>query len=157
MKTLLISQLQSCEEFFLRSINVLEEHDSDFAPFDEMIPVAKQVAHVAQTVDWFREAFISSEGFDLNFESHWDEVSKIDSLAEAKNWFVRSMKATREVISAANDSRFLESFPDGPVMGGSPRGSIVGGILEHTAHHRGSLAVYSRLLGKTPSMPYLDT
>ncbi len=26
----------------------------------------------------------------------------------------------------------------------------------HTAHHRGALAVYARLLGKVPAMPYMD-
>jgi uncharacterized damage-inducible protein DinB len=26
--------------------------------------------------------------------------------------------------------------------------------VEHTAHHRGALTVYSRLLGKVPPMPY---
>jgi uncharacterized damage-inducible protein DinB len=27
-------------------------------------------------------------------------------------------------------------------------------MVEHTAHHRGALTVYSRLLGKVPLMPY---
>jgi uncharacterized damage-inducible protein DinB len=40
------------------------------------------------------------------------------------------------------------------VMAGQPIGNIVWGMVEHTAHHRGALSVYSRLLGKTPPMPY---
>ena len=39
-------------------------------------------------------------------------------------------------------------------MGGQPIGDIVWSIVEHTAHHRGALTVYSRLLGKVPIMPY---
>jgi hypothetical protein len=39
-------------------------------------------------------------------------------------------------------------------MGGAPRASIIDGLTDHTAHHRGSLAVYARLRGKTPPMPY---
>jgi uncharacterized damage-inducible protein DinB len=27
-------------------------------------------------------------------------------------------------------------------------------MVEHTAHHRGALTVYSRKLGKVPPMPY---
>jgi hypothetical protein len=27
-------------------------------------------------------------------------------------------------------------------------------MVEHTAHHRGALTAYSRLLGKVPPMPY---
>ena len=42
----------------------------------------------------------------------------------------------------------------GPIMGGFPRTSIVGGIEEHTSHHRGALAVYQRLLYKVLEMPY---
>jgi hypothetical protein len=32
--------------------------------------------------------------------------------------------------------------------------AVVSGIVDHTAHHRGSLAVYARLIGKEPLMPY---
>jgi uncharacterized damage-inducible protein DinB len=41
-------------------------------------------------------------------------------------------------------------------MGGEPRISILFGILEHTAHHRGALSVYTRLCGKVPLMPYME-
>ena len=41
-------------------------------------------------------------------------------------------------------------------MGGLPRSAIFGAITDHTAHHRGALTVYARLLGKTPPMPYMD-
>ena len=36
-------------------------------------------------------------------------------------------------------------------MAGAPRSSIVDGLADHTAHHRGSLAVYARLRGKVPA------
>jgi uncharacterized damage-inducible protein DinB len=39
-------------------------------------------------------------------------------------------------------------------MGGMPRESIIGGIVDHTAHHRGALSVYARLVGREPAMPY---
>jgi len=39
-------------------------------------------------------------------------------------------------------------------MGGRPLFEIIGAMVEHTAHHRGALAVYTRLLGKVPPMPY---
>jgi len=42
----------------------------------------------------------------------------------------------------------------GPIMGGAPRLAVFSAIAEHTAHHRGALSVYSRLLGKVPPMPY---
>jgi len=39
-------------------------------------------------------------------------------------------------------------------MAGEPRAAIIAAIAEHTAHHRGSLAVYARLLGYVPPIPY---
>jgi uncharacterized damage-inducible protein DinB len=39
-------------------------------------------------------------------------------------------------------------------MGGQPISDIVWAMVEHTAHHRGALTVYSRQLGKVPPMPY---
>jgi len=37
-----------------------------------------------------------------------------------------------------------------------PRLVVIGAISDHTAHHRGALTVYARLLGKEPKMPYMD-
>ena len=45
-------------------------------------------------------------------------------------------------------------LPAGPVMGGQPVSDVVWAMVEHTAHHRGALTVYSRCLGKVPPMPY---
>jgi uncharacterized damage-inducible protein DinB len=39
-------------------------------------------------------------------------------------------------------------------MGGQPVSDIVWATVEHTAHHRGALTVYSRSLGKVLPMPY---
>jgi uncharacterized damage-inducible protein DinB len=41
-------------------------------------------------------------------------------------------------------------------MGGLPRHSVVSALMDHTAHHRGALTVYARLLGKVSPMPYMD-
>ena len=38
----------------------------------------------------------------------------------------------------------------------NPVVAIVGGIEDHTAHHRGALTVYARLLDRVPPMPYMD-
>ena len=45
---------------------------------------------------------------------------------------------------------------DNPILGARPRYYLVSAITDHTAHHRGVLAVYARLLGRTPDMPYGD-
>lgn len=37
-----------------------------------------------------------------------------------------------------------------------PRSAIFGAFTNHTAHQRGALTVYTRLLEKTPPTPYMD-
>ncbi len=122
------NQLLASKDFFDRSTRVLEEGDSQFRPNEGTMTAAQQVAHVAQTLDWFVQGVSRPEGFDLDFERQAKELAAVTSLAAA--------------------------LPEGPIMGGQPMSNIVWGMIEHTAHHRGALTVYSRLLGKVPPMPY---
>ena len=156
MKSGLLLELQAIKEFFERSTDCLNEEDSAFRPTESMIPVCQQVAHTAQTVDWFVHALSSGEGFDLNFEAHWKEVKACTSLKEARQWFSESMKRAMDVVSGMSEEELSSPLPEGPVMGGAPKSAVVGGISDHTAHHRGALTVYSRLLGKIPKMPYME-
>lgn len=155
-KSELISEIKSAAEFFNRSTRCLEEQDSGFAPKDGMYSVAKHVAHAAQTIDWFFEGAFRPEGFDLDFEKHERQVSKCESLSAARQWFEKSISKAIETLSAKTEAELAKSLPKGPVMGGAPRYAIVGAITDHTAHHRGALTVYSRLLGKVPPMPYME-
>ena len=150
----LANQLLTSQDFFQRSTRVLDEADSEFRPREGMMTVAQQVAHTAQTLDWFIEGVTRPEGFDLDFEKHAQALAAVTSLA-----------AARQILEAAyaNAVRFLRSrspeelatpLPPGPIMGGQPTSDIVWSMLDHTAHHRGALTVYSRLLGKVPPMPY---
>ena len=156
MKEALIKELESIEVFLLRSIDCLAEEDSGFKPTENMLTVAQQVAHIAQTVDWFVDGATKPEGFDMDFEKHWVQVKPCSSLNEATDWFKRSIAGAKEAIGNMDMVELMSPLPAGPVMGGAPKLAIVGGISDHTAHHRGALTVYSRLLGKTPKMPYMD-
>jgi len=60
------------------------------------------------------------------------------------------------VLDAQTSEQMMLPIAEGPIMGGEPRATIVAAIAEHTAHHRGSLAVYARMLGYAPPMPYAD-
>ena len=146
------NQLLASKEFFERSTRVLDEADSGFRPREGMMTVAQQVAHAAQTLDWFIEGASRPEGFDFDFEKHAQALEAVTSLA-----------AARDMLATAYAIQFLRShspedlarpLPAGPVMGGQPISDIVWAMVEHSAHHRGALTVYSRVLGKTPPMPY---
>src|SRR5438270_4126320 len=77
-------QLAASKEFFERSTRVLDEADSEFRPHDGMMTVAQQVAHTAQTLDWFVEGASRPEGFDLDFAKHAEALEKVTSLAAAR-------------------------------------------------------------------------
>ncbi|SPE36633.1 conserved hypothetical protein [Candidatus Sulfopaludibacter sp. SbA6] len=148
------NQLLASKEFFERSTRVLDEADSEFRPREGMMTVAQQVAHTAQTLDWFIEGASRSEGFDLDFEAHAKALAGVTSLAAARQALQTAYANGIHFIRSRSPEDLARPLPPGPVMGGQPIGDIVWAMVEHTAHHRGALTVYSRLLGKVPPMPY---
>jgi uncharacterized damage-inducible protein DinB len=150
----LCGELATTEKFFANTIACFEEADSGFAPQSDLYTVAASVAHVARTVDWFIEgAFQRADGFDMDFPTHIADAKQVTSLLAAKSWLARSFVKAASIITE-NSGRLSLPLPPG-IMEGLPRLAIVGGIVDHTAHHRGALAVYARLISKTPAMPYL--
>lgn len=148
------SQVLASKDFFNRSTRVLEEADSGFRPQPDMMTAAQQVAHVAQTLDWFIQGVSRPEGFDLNFEEHAKALQNVTSLAAARQMLDKAYENALAFLRARTPEELARPLPEGPIMGGQPMSDIVWGMVEHTAHHRGALTVYSRLLGKTPPMPY---
>lgn len=146
------NQLLASKDFFDRSTRVLEEADSVFRPQPDMMTVAQQVAHVAHTLDWFVQGVSRPEAFDLDFEKIAREVNAVTSLAAARAWLEKAYANAIAFVRSAED--LAKPLPEGPIMGGQPTSDIVWGMVEHTAHHRGALTVYSRMLGKVPPMPY---
>jgi uncharacterized damage-inducible protein DinB len=147
-------QLLASKEFFNRSTSVLTEADSGFRPQEGMMTVAQQVAHTAQTLDWFIEGVSRPEGFDLDFEKHAAAAAAVTSLAAARAWLEKAYENAIRFLRAKKPEDLARPLPAGPVMGGQPMSDIVWSMVEHTAHHRGALTVYSRMLGKVPPMPY---
>ena len=147
-------QILASQEFFERSTRVLEEADSQFRPQADMMTAAQQVAHVAQTLDWFIEGAVRPEGFDLDFASHAAALEKVTSLTAARETLKAAFGNAVAFLQTAGPEVLKRPLPAGPVMGGQPVSDIVWAMVEHTAHHRGALTVYSRQLGKVPIMPY---
>src|ERR1035441_5807926 len=148
------SQILASQDFFARSTRVLEEADSQFSPKEGMMNVAQQVAHAAQTLDWFIEGASRPAGFDLDFAAHATALASVTSLEAARQWLESAYAKAVEFLRSRSPEELTLPLPAGPVMGGQPITDIVWAMVEHTAHHRGALTVYSRLLGKVPPMPY---
>lgn len=151
-----VGEIKSASEFFDRSTKVFTEDHANFVPHEGMLTVAQQVAHVAQTVEWFLEGAFRPEGFDLDFEKHYKLIAGIPSLAEARAWKDRAFQAAIDKVENSSPEELNATIVEGMIMGGAPRYSIVGAITDHTAHHRGALTAYARALGMTAPMPYMD-
>jgi uncharacterized damage-inducible protein DinB len=147
-------QLLASQDFFQRSTRVLEEADSGFRPQPGMMTASQQVAHVAQTLNWFVEGASRPEGFDLNFDLHAQALDSVTSLACARQMLAEAFAGAIQFVESRSREELASPLPAGPVMGGQPVSYIVWAMVEHTAHHRGALTVYCRQLGKVPPMPY---
>jgi uncharacterized damage-inducible protein DinB len=134
----------------------LEEADSAFAPKEGMFTVVQQVAHVAQTIGWFIQGVFAANGFDLDFERIDKDIRSVTSLDAARARLEKACAEAKAAVEEHTEAEWAELLPPGPIMGGQPRFAVLGALADHTAHHRGALTVYSRLLGKVPPMPYMD-
>jgi uncharacterized damage-inducible protein DinB len=155
LATQAVNEIAAAHGFFNRSTSNLTESLSGYSPAEGMMTTAQVVAHTAQSIDWFIEGAFCPEGFDLDFEAQAKVFMAVDSLSAARAWFEKAVENAKEVLATKSDEDLLTPLPPGPVMGGMPRLAIMGGITDHTAHHRGALTVYARLNGIVPPMPYL--
>lgn len=156
-KESLIKEIKASQEFFNRSTSSLTEEDSNFAPTKEMLTVAQQVLHTAHTINWFLDGAFSATGFDMDWEKHAAEYKKTRSLKEAREEINKAYKKAINKLEICSEQDLQIPIAQNPIMGGDPRTAAFVGIIEHTAHHRGALTVYARLLNKVPPMPYMDS
>jgi uncharacterized damage-inducible protein DinB len=152
----LAKAIKSSKEYLDRSSRLLTEENSNFAPKEGMMTAAQQLAHIAATIDWFVAGALSPKGFDLDFEKMAKEVNSVASLKAARSWLEKAYANAIEVVQKSSEADLAKPMAAGMIMGGQPRANAFSGIIEHTAHHRGALTVYSRLVGKVPPMPYMD-
>ena len=153
LKAEALNNLTVTEAFFNRSTRCLVEEDSVFRPAPERMTVADHVAHAAQVIDWFREGALN-DTWRMDFEAMQAETAKVTSLTAARTWFAQAMARMREAIQAANVDELATTMAENPILPGRPRVHVVEAIMDHTGHHRGALAVYARLCGRVPEMPY---
>ncbi len=153
----LIQELHESREYFDRSTKPLLEENSSFAPTPEMYTVAQRVAHVARSMESMLEGAFSPDGFDMEMENYEKEIRKVSSLEVARRELEGAYAKADEMLKSKSESEWDEELPEGPMFGGQPRWKVIPAIIEHNAHHRGALTVYTRLIGKKPPMPYMET
>lgn len=151
-----VNELKASLEFFNRSTSCLTEEHASFAPTKDVMTTCQQIAHVGQTIDWFMVG-IMGDGFDMDFEAHLTSVRKITSMAAAREWLNKSFANAIKIASNTSMEDLAVPMPaNSPIFANTPRYVAFPSIVEHTAHHRGALTIYARLLGLTPAMPYME-
>jgi uncharacterized damage-inducible protein DinB len=150
----LVARVRVTADFLERSTACLTEEDSRFATGHGLYSVAAQVEHVAGSIDWFLHGMFSPSGFDLGFEKHIAEAKACTSLDAARAHFKKAVDDACASLSSKGDGELMTLLPDDSIFAGVPRAAVIDGLVDHTAHHRGALAVYARLIGKVPAMPY---
>lgn len=155
LKASALHELDATLRFFERSISSLDENDSTFTPAPEMMTVAQHVAHTGMTVDWFREGGFDGE-WNMDFEGEAKKIAAFTSLAAALAVLREAFARLRQRTEASSEEELGAAMPENPILGATPRYHLYEAVIDHTGHHRGTLAVYTRLRGKVPPMPYMD-
>ena len=154
MKDQLMQALTSSLQYLERTTSCLQASDGSFRPTEDALTAAQQLAHIGQSTEWLIDGAFSPTGFDMSFAGNLELLEKIESLEEAREILRAAYAKAMERVQSASDEEWNAPLPEGPIMGGLPRHTIIPVIVEHTAHHRGALSVYARLCGHTPAMPY---
>ena len=142
---------------FKKTTSCFTEDDASFTPKPELYTVAAHIAHVADSIEWFIEPAFEGKPFNMDFEAMAAKAIGVKSLAAAFEWLDRAFESLKKHAGAVTPDQMDKALyaTDSPIMPGATLPQILSVIEDHTAHHRGSLAVYARLLGKVPPMHYM--
>jgi hypothetical protein len=109
-------KLRASQEFFERTLACMQEEDGTFQPQESAFSTIAQVAHAAQTVDWFMGGIEEGKTFNTDSEGLEKELVYTKTLQAAKAWFQRSMAMA---ILAAEEKPIpsgIRSFPKAPCL-----------------------------------------
>ncbi|MFC1555817.1 DinB family protein, partial [candidate division KSB1 bacterium] len=129
--------------------NVLKDfkpEHGDFKPDNDSFTVAQQMYHIADTLLWFREGAFGS-GFNMDFEGISRKLKEPRTFEEALDFLNKTYDDYIAFLEPLTEENLNTPLPDNPIFGNAPKWVIIYSTLDHTAHHRGALSVYLRLLG----------
>ncbi len=138
--------------FLNNIVRGFKPEQGDFRPTPEMMTVSQQINHIAHITRWFRTAMDGE--FDMDFERQKREYMHVASLEEAKVNLAAAYEEFATFVAGKSEAWLMEPLPENRILGRAPRLAALSANADHTAHHRGALAVYQRLLGITPTLVY---
>ncbi|MFC1561632.1 DinB family protein [candidate division KSB1 bacterium] len=135
-------------------IKDFKPENGGFNPVEGMLTVAQQINHIAHTILWFREGAFGS-GFEM-------DPAVLEKQVMVKVSFEESLKKLNDTydnwiafLEGLSEEELNAPLPENSFFGPLPKSMIIYSNFEHTAHHRGALSVYLRLLGIKPTMVYM--
>ena len=149
----LVEQLETARKLFRTTTSVFDEADAGFAPQQDLYTVAGHIAHAADAIEWFVEGAFG-DGWDLDFGASIARARAVATVGEAREWLDRAFTRAIGAVAGLTDEELAQPIADPTIMGNAPKQAVVHALIDHTAHHRGALAVYARLAGKAPPMLY---
>lgn len=121
-----------------------------------MRTAAQVFRHTWRTIKWFTDAILTDAGFNMDFEGDERETQKASSLDEERANMKAEFDRSIRLWGKLSEEELMAPLPDNPILGPVPKLEAISACVDHTAHHRGALTVYARLLGKVPPQPYTE-
>ena len=98
--------------------------------------------------------FAFGPGFDMSFDEYKAEMKKLISVEKAMEGLDTMYDEAIAMLEEATPEKLAADLPENPMVEKGQRYTVIFRNSDHTAHHRGALAVYLRMLGITPKMIY---
>lgn len=142
----IVEHMERFRSATLALFDEIDEGDLSWRPTPEQYSIGQQLLHIAQTEDLFAHGL---------FESDWDYArvrfpESLLSCEELRYFFVEVRERTRDHLTTVRDEKLGEIV----TVPGSPTEhslrSWLWFLVEHEMHHKAQVAVYLRLMGRTP-------
>ena len=147
------TMLRNEHKYLSKILRDFEEEHADFRPADGMMTVAQQIRHIAATVSWFRKGAFGA-GFDMDFGKLEAKNLAPTTLGEAMKKLDATYDAYAAFLEPLDEGELMAPMAPNPIFGEAPKMLVLIAGGDHTAHHRGALSVYLRLVGVKPAMIY---
>lgn len=169
-----VFQLDNQRIFLHRTMQCFKEEHALFTPSKDSFSVVGQIVHISGAIEYFIaglfgpfEGMTPMSSMTRGFTSlEWTPVADLDpvehmdveSIDEALSMFDFTIRIAKNHFSDI-DRKHLRA-PIGENGSSYPSWFTLRDyfciMIDHTAHHRGALAQYARLLGYEPKIPYFD-
>lgn len=172
-------------DFFLRATAVFDEQDADFRPAAGMLSVVEHIHHATAALELFVSQYFGRFGHTKRIEHHsfrqgrrwlsalpelgfadvsWLEQAATyqaaverETLSQALTALSQTFEYVATLFARLDLVQLQQPLGENPVMPAYFTGFDVAEFMfDHTAHHRGALSQYARLLGHEPKIPYFD-